>query len=129
MERTNTENIYEQLLNQPLRSGDLEKLTLIPKATLFRALNTMISDKIIRKVDGIYSIIIPTPSIESIIDKMIMYHRQKLMDYKYRRLDDNKQKDIILEWFIDNLKYKIDDYIFDDLLENIYQSISKLKLS
>jgi len=132
MKKSNTEIIYDLLLVQPLRSGDIEKETSIPSTTLFRILNTMISDKIIRKVDGLYSLITPTPSIEGMIDKMMMYHQQKLMDYKYRRLDRDKQIDLITEWFIDNpnnLKGKIDDYIFDDLLENITKATTQLKYS
>jgi DNA-binding HxlR family transcriptional regulator len=132
MKKSNTEIIYDLLLVQPLRSGDIEKETSIPNTTLFRVLNTMISDKIIRKVDGLYSLITPTPSIEGMIDKMMMYHQQKLMDYKYRRLDRDKQIDLITEWFIDNpnnLKGKIDDYIFDDLLENITKATTQLKYS
>lgn len=132
MKKSNTEIIYDLLLVQPLRSGDLEKETSIPSTTLFRVLNTMISDKIIRKVDGLYCLITPTPSIEGMIDKMMMYHQQKLMDFKYRRLDRDKQIDLITEWFIENpnnLKGKIDDYIFEDLLENITKATTQLKYS
>jgi len=127
MEKTKTEIIYEHLLNQSLSSSELENETSIPKTTLFRALNIMISDKIIRKTNGKYSVIIPTPSIQSIIDKMLVYHQQKLMNYKYRRFDRDKQVDIITEWYIDNIKGKIEDYDFENLLDHITIASTHLK--
>jgi DNA-binding HxlR family transcriptional regulator len=129
MEKTNTQIIYELLSVQPLRSSELETQTTISKATLFRVLSAMVNEKIIRKVDGKYCVITPTPSVETILDKMVIYHQQKLMDYKYRRLNPEKQIDIITEWFIDsptNLKGKVDDYIYDDLLNNITKASTKL---
>jgi DNA-binding HxlR family transcriptional regulator len=132
MEKTNNEIVFELLSVQPLRSGEIEERSSIPKTTLFRILNNLVDNKIIRKVDGLYQTITPTPSIESINDKMMHYHQQKLMDYKYRRMDRDKQLDIITDWFIEspsNLKGKIDDYIFDELVNNITKASLQLKSS
>ena len=132
MEKTNSEIVFELLLVQPLRSGEIEEKTSIPKTTLFRILNNMVDDKIIRKISGSYYPITPTPSIESIFDKMMHYHQQKLMDWKYRKLNRDKQLDIITEWFIEspsNLKGKIDDYIFDELENNITKASLQIKMS
>lgn len=132
MEKTNSEIVFELLLVQPLRSGEIEEQTSIARSTLSRTLKNLLDDKLIRNVNGLYKPVTPTPSIESITDKMMHYHQQKLMDYKYRRLDRDKQVDSITEWFIEspsNLKGKIDDYIFDELINNITKASLQIKMS
>ena len=132
MEKTNSQIILEQLTINPLRSGEIEEITLIPRSTLSRTLKTLVDDGIIRNDNGLYKRITPTPSVKDIFDTMELYHQQKLMDNKYRKLKPEGRVDVILTWFIDNpitIKGRVDDYNFNQLETNIYKAISMLKYS
>jgi DNA-binding HxlR family transcriptional regulator len=132
MEKTNTQIILEQLTINPLRTGDIEELTSIPRSTLSRTLKTLVDDGMIKNDKGLYKKITPTPSVKDIFDTMELFHQQKLMDNKYRKLKPESRLDAILVWFIENplsLKGKVDDYDFNQLETNIYKAISMLKYS
>lgn len=132
MEKTNSQIILEQLTINPLRSGELEELTSIPRSTLSRTLKILIDDGIIKNDSGLYKRITPTPSVKDIFDTMELHHQQKLMDHKYRKMKPEIKLDTILVWFIDNpitIKGKIDDYNFNELETNIYKAITMLKYS
>ena len=132
MEKTKSQIIVEKLTNNPLRSGEIEEITSIPRSTLSRTIKTLLEDGIIRNDNGLYKRVIPTPLVKDIFDAMELHHQQRLMDHKYRKMKPEMKLDNILLWFIDNpntLKGKIEDYNYDELETNIYKAITMLKYS
>jgi transcription initiation factor IIE alpha subunit len=132
MEKTNLQIVFETIKSKPMKSTELEESTSISKSTLFRCLKSLLDDGLIKNDDGIYKIIIPTPSIKDIYDSMYILHQQKFMDYKYRKLKTDSKTDELLISYINNpnsLKGKIEDYNFESLLDNVTKASQMLKHS
>ena len=132
MEKTNLQIVFETIKSKPMKSTELEESTSISKATLFRTLKNLLDDGLIKNDNGIYKIIIQTPSIKDIYDAMYILHQQKCMDYKYRKLKTDSKTDELLISYINNpnsLKGKIEDYNFESLLDNVTKASQMLKHS
>jgi transcription initiation factor IIE alpha subunit len=132
MEKTNLQIVFETIKSKPMKSTELEESTSISKATLFRTLKNLLDDGLIKNDNGIYKIIIQTPSIKDIYDAMYILHQQKCMDFKYRKLKTDSKTDELLISYINNpnsLKGKIEDYNFESLLDNVTKASQMLKHS
>jgi DNA-binding HxlR family transcriptional regulator len=132
MEKTNLQVVFEIIKSKPMKSNELEESTSISKSTLFRCLKSLLDDGLIKNDNGVYKIIIPTPSIKDIYDVLYVLHQQKLMDNKYRKLKTNGKTDELLISYINNptlLKGNIEDYNFNSLLDNITKASQMLKHS
>lgn len=132
MEKTNLQVVFEIIKSKPMKSNELEESTSISKSTLFRCLKSLLDDGLIKNDNGVYKIIIPTPSIKDIYDVLYVLHQQKLMDNKYRKLKTDGKTDELLISYINNptlLKGNIEDYNFNSLLDNITKASQMLKHS
>jgi DNA-binding transcriptional regulator GbsR (MarR family) len=125
MEKTNTEIVFDLLKNQSLRSGEIQEKTSISRSSLSIILNNLVEEKLIRKVDTMYSIIRTCPQIDDLYDLMVMYHQQRLMDFKYRKLKSFQKYIMVTEWAVNSsnvLKHKVSDYDEDLLLNNLHKA-------
>ena len=125
MEKTNTEIVFDLLKNQSLRSGEIQEKTSISRSSLSIILNNLVEEKLIRKVDTMYSIIRTCPQIDDLYDLMVMYHQQRLMDFKYRKLKSFQKYIMVTEWAVNSsnvLKHKVSDYDENLLLNNLHKA-------
>lgn len=132
MEKTNKQIVFELIKTKPIKSGEILNQTSISRSSLTIILSNLIDEKIIRKDGSLYKMIFPTPSVKDIYEDMKLFHQQRLMDYKYRKMTPESKLDCILVWYIENptnIKGYITDYNETELENNIFKAISMMKHS
>lgn len=114
--------LLQQITHQGVTPKDLQTTTNVSRATLTRHLKQLVEEGLIVNNDGVYSKLRTIPTVGELYDKMMTYHQQQLMDWKYRRKQKSTQSDLTLQWIIDNpfvIKGNISDYDEDQLQDNI----------
>ena len=121
------EDLLNEITYEGVRPKDLLETTQIPRATLTRHLKELLDEGKIYKSDGVYRKYRKTPTVGDIYDKMMTYHQQNLMDFKYRKKPRDIQADLTLQWAIDTdmiIKGKISHYNQEELEENIFTAFN-----
>ncbi len=124
-------DLLQIITYEGLTSSQIKEKTELTKTTLYRQLENLLNEKIIIKNGSVYSKLRETPTTGSLIDSLKEYHSQRLMDWKYRRLQKDAQADTCLMWLIDGnaIPGKIEQYNVEKLESNIneaYNSFTNL---
>ena len=124
-------DLLQIITYEGLTSSQIKEKTELTKTTLYRQLENLLNEKLIIKNGSVYSKLRETPTTGSLIDSLKEYHSQRLMDWKYRRLQKDAQADTCLMWLIDGntIQGKIEQYNVEKLESNIneaYNSFTNL---
>lgn len=114
--------LLQQITHEGVTPKELESLVDISRRTIYRQLEKMVEEGLIVNNDGVYRKLRTIPTVGELYDKMMTYHQQQLMDFKYRRKPKSTQSELTLQWVIDNpfvIKGNISDYDEDQLQDNI----------
>ena len=116
------DELLEHIPFEGITPKDLEEKTTNSRRTIFRHLEKLIEEGKIYKYEGLYKKYRETPTVGDIYDKMMTYHQQNLMNYKYRRQVRDAQADLTLQWVMDTemvIKGKIVEYNQQELEDNL----------
>jgi len=129
------DELLKQITYEGITPKKLMTMTNIPKTTLYRQLDKLVEQGDVINDGGVYRKLRNTPTVGELYDKMMTYHQQQLMDWKYRRRPKDTQSDLTLQWIIDSptvLKGKLDEYNITNLENNLliaYNAFQKRVLS
>lgn len=70
------------------------------RATVYRQLEKLVDEGLVINENGSYRKLRPLPSVGEMLDKMMTYHQQNLMDWRYKRKPKSIQADLTLQWII-----------------------------